>query len=289
VVGRIASRAHVPFVLMCVLAMLVAATTACNTISSGEDSSAPDGSESVEDPVERFSFEVWYLTGETLYRATRSDVRTPSVGRAALEALLRGPTSEETAAGVNTAIPAGTDLLGLDIDDGTATVDLTSDYASRGGALSIRMRLAQVVYTITQFPTVSSVAFRLDGDPAIAFSSAGIEVGNPLGRGDFEDLLPPIMVDAPSPGAEVTSPVTVTGSANVFEATVSIRILNADGEEIASAFTTATCGTGCRGDYTADVEFEVAGRQSGTIEVFEQSMEDGSDLFTVSIPVTLIP
>jgi germination protein M len=288
VVGCTASRARVPLMLLCVLAMLVA-VSACNSTPSGEDSSAPDGSESGEDPIERFSFEVWYLAGEKLHRATRSDVRTPSVGSTALEALLRGPTSEETAAGVNTAIPAGTDLLGLDIDNGTATVDLTSDYASGGGALSIRMRLAQVVYTVTQFPTVSSVAFRLDGDPVTTFSSAGIEVDKPLRRGDFEGLLPPILVDAPTPGAEVTSPVTITGSANVFEATVGIRILNADGEEIVGTFTTATCGTGCRGDYKTEVEFEVGGRQPGTIEVFEESMEDGSDLFTVSIPVTLIP
>jgi hypothetical protein len=38
---------------------------------------------------------------------------------------------------------------------------------------------------------------------------------------------------------QVPSPVTIAGTANVFEATVSIAVLDAQGIEIASGFTTA--------------------------------------------------
>ncbi len=98
-----------------------------------------------------------------------------------------------------------------------------------------------------------------------------------------------ITLESPVAGAAVTSPVKISGTADVFEATVSIRILDAGGNEIARTFTTATCGTGCRGDYKQSVEFQVDAEQEGTIEVFEESAEDGSAINVVSVRVTLVP
>lgn len=98
-----------------------------------------------------------------------------------------------------------------------------------------------------------------------------------------------ITLESPVAGAAVTSPVKISGTADVFEATVSIRILDAGGNEIARTFTTATCGTGCRGDYKESVEFQVDAEQEGTIEVFEESAEDGSAINVVSVRVTLVP
>ena len=87
----------------------------------------------------------------------------------------------------------------------------------------------------------------------------------------------------------MTSPVTISGTADVFEATVSVRILNSAGDEIARTFTTATCGTGCRGDYSVPVRYAVTHEEPGTIEVFETSMENGQPLHVQLIPVTLAP
>jgi hypothetical protein len=101
--------------------------------------------------------------------------------------------------------------------------------------------------------------------------------------------LPPIAVALPQRDTVVQSPVVITGSANVFEATVSIRVLDETGTMIAEAFTTATCGTGCRGDFSADLDFAVDHDQPGTVQVFESSAMDGSMINTVEIPVTLVP
>lgn len=101
--------------------------------------------------------------------------------------------------------------------------------------------------------------------------------------------LDPIEVTAPERNAAVTSPVTISGTADVFEATVSIRILDEMGSVISETFTTAACGTGCRGDYTETVRFSVDGEQAGTIVVFEFSAKDGSMINVVRIPVTLMP
>jgi hypothetical protein len=87
-----------------------------------------------------------------------------------------------------------------------------------------------VVYTLTQFPTVSRVALQSPGQPVAA----------PVRRSDYADLLAPIVVSDPVVGQRVSSPVTVAGTANVFEATVTLRLLDAPGREIATRFTSAT-------------------------------------------------
>lgn len=99
----------------------------------------------------------------------------------------------------------------------------------------------------------------------------------------------PIVVEGPQPGDTVTSPVTVEGTANVFEATVSIRILDESGEILTETFTTATCGSGCRGTFSEAVAFEVDHEQPGTIMVFESSAEDGRPIHVVRVAVTLSP
>ena len=234
-------------------------------------------------------YEVWFIEkrGRFMQVAYRSEDSTPRIGTAALESLLEGPEGGDGKA--SSAIPAGTRLLDLAIADGLATVDLSSEFETGGGSFSMLARLAQVVFTITQFPTVDRVAFEIEGEPVDVFSSEGIALDEPQTRADFEDIAAPIVVESPRPGATVSSPVSVTGDANVFEATVSLRIVDAAGNVLVRDFTTATCGTGCRGDYSTKLKFEVADTQAGFIEVFEESAEDGSPLFTMRLPVTLHP
>ena len=112
---------------------------------------------------------------------------TPAVARAALSELLAGPAAAEAAAGLTTAIPAGTTLRSVAIAGGTATVDLSRDFESGGGSSSMLTRVAQVVYTVTQFPAVQRVAFRLDGKPVSAIGGEGVVVDPPVTRADFSD------------------------------------------------------------------------------------------------------
>jgi hypothetical protein len=234
--------------------------------------------------------EVWFLDGEQLVRQTRSLESTPLVATAAMKALLAGPSSAELASGLGTSVPAGTKLLGISIKKGVATVDLTSQYQSGGGSLSMKARLAQVVYTLTQFPTVRAVLFHLDGEPVNVFSGEGIVLDHPVGRKDYEDLLPVIAVDKPVAGERVTSPVRVSGSANVFEANVTVQVLDENGKVLVSTFTTATCGTGCRGTYAVPVTFKVDHEQPGTIVVHDDDAAGtGTPPHQVRIKVVLVP
>jgi germination protein M len=208
---------------------------------------------------------------------------------AAVRLLLEGPTAEERRGDVASAIPSGTRLLGLDINSGTATVDLTSEFESGGGSLSMTARLAQVVYTLTEFDTVKRVRFALDGEPVDVFSGEGIVLDQPVGRDDYAELLPPISVEwPPLYGRRVSTPVHVEGTANVFEANVTARLLDRGGKELVSRFTTATCGNGCRGRFAIDLPYQSAVDQSGTLVLQDDDADgDGKPHYEVRIPVTL--
>lgn len=236
------------------------------------------------------SLEVWFARADGLVSARRTHQPTRLVATAAIDALLAGPTAAERDSGLLSAVPSGTRLLGIGIRNGIATVDLTSEYQSGGGSLSMQMRLGQVVYTLTQFPTVQKVRFSLDGTPVNVFSSEGIVLDHPVGRADYVNLLPAIEVSKPADGANLTSPVTVSGTANVFEANVTVEILDAKGKVVGKTFTTATCGTGCRGTYSVPVSFKVDRKQPGTIVVHDDDAAGtGKPPHSVRVPVTLSP
>ncbi len=100
--------------------------------------------------------------------------------------------------------------------------------------------------------------------------------------------MPPILIESPRFGAVVHSPVEVKGSANVFEANVTVRLLDQNGKELVSRFTTATCGTGCRGRYAIEIPYQVAVEQPGTLVAQDDDADgDGKPSFEVRIPVTI--
>jgi hypothetical protein len=227
------------------------------------------------------TFDVWLTRGGKLFVTERTEPFTPAVGQLSLDSLIEGPAAHERDAQVTTALPGGVESDISALANGIATVDLSGEFFQ--GELSIvRQREAQVVYTLTQYDTIDKVKF--------TSPSEGVDPGTKSwARADFEDLLPAILVESPLIGEQVANPVIISGTANVFEATVSIRILNRNGNEVARTFTTATCGTGCRGDYSVSVSYDVGSEQPGTIEVFESSAADGSMINVQSIPVTLSP
>jgi spore germination protein GerM len=236
------------------------------------------------------SLQVWFARNNGLVGVHRTHQPTQLVATAAVNALLDGPTSDERLTGLASAVPPGTKLIGIAIRNGVATVDLTSEFQSGAGSRSMQMRLAQVVYTLTQFPTVQKVLFRLDGSPVNVFSSEGIVLDHPVGRTDYVNLLPAIVVEKPSTGDRVTSPVTVSGTANVFEANLTVEVHDALDRIVGKTFTTASCGTGCSGTFSVPVAYKVARTQQGTIVVHDDDAEGtGTPPHSVRVPVTLSP
>ncbi len=79
----------------------------------------------------------------------------PDPVRGALDALVAGPTPEEAAFGAGTALDKGVVVNSLVVGaDGVATVDFNRKFETR----DTRPQVAQVVYTLTQFPQVDQGA-----------------------------------------------------------------------------------------------------------------------------------
>jgi len=226
----------------------------------------------------------YFLRGEELGVAERRVPVTTKPATAAMKALLAGPTTAEKAAGLTSAVPSGTRLLGLSIDGTTARVDLSGEFAAGGGSLSMQARVAQVVYTLTRFKTVETVAFMLEGSAVDALGGEGLMLGEGQRRSDWRSFEPAIFVERPGVGAVLGSPLILEGTASVFEGSFMARLVDAGGE-IASATIQASRGAPGRGRFRESVPFDTTS-SSATLVVFDQSMEDGSRLDEVRIPVT---
>lgn len=252
--------------------------------SSRSPSSSPTTTASVgTDPDETTTARVYFLRDEKVSPVGRTvDGRTPA--RGALEALLKGPGDNT---GHVSSIPSGTTLLGISVAGGVATVDLSGEFASGGGSMSMLTRVAQVVFTLTQFPTVTSVSFRIDGSPVDAIDGEGVLVDPPRTRSDFEDQTPAILVESPLPGTRLESPFTATGTSNTFEATYLYSLTDSAGTVLAEGFGTATSGTGTRGTFSQEIVYAEAAPGAAVLKLFESSANDGSDINVVEIPVEL--
>ncbi len=254
-------------------------------------SEPPATVEPTEAPSGATSVRIYLFMDGKLVPVRRQVDATRAVGRASLNALFEGATAAEASASppLTTSIPDGTILLGLDIADGLATVDLSREFESGGGSASMFGRLAQVVYTLTQFPTVKQVAFQLDGEPVTVFSGEGIVLDKPSDREDYEAFLPSVFVERPAWGATLGNPVRVSGIANVFEAVFFVEVRDADGDTLAKQRVMASCGTGCWGTFDVTIPYDVSARQEGSVVTYNLSAKDGSVEGLRSYPVTLVP
>ena len=208
---------------------------------------------------------------------------------AAITALLAGPTAEEQAFGITSAVPAGANLRSADVRDGIVTIDMSSQFDDGGGSMSMFVRLTQLVYTATQFPGITGVTLELEGEQLTTFSSEGLELLNPMRRSDSRDQLPAILIDAPAWGEAAQNPMQVSGIANVFEAQFRIQIIDAQGTTLFDSDVMATCGTGCWGDFSESIPYSVTELQWGTLRAYELSAKDGAPTNVVEYRVQLTP
>jgi hypothetical protein len=216
----------------------------------------------------------------------REVAATKAVGTAAIQALLAGPNETELGASpaMYTDIPSGTKLLSLSVDHGVAIVSLSKEFEAGGDPTTIRGRTAQLVFALTQFPTITAVRLLIDDDlPHLA------SLVSPFSRSSFTDQLPAIWVDRPAWGGVLGSPGRVTGLANVFEAQFRVQVLDGAGRSLLDTPATATCGTGCWGTFDVTVRYVVGTAQWGTLRVDDRSAKDGSTEHVVDYPVWLTP
>jgi hypothetical protein len=155
--------------------------------------------------------------------------------------------------------------LGVDaavaISDGTATVALDNAPDDQ---------VAEIVFTLTQFPTVQRV---------------NVAGRTGLTRDDFAHYVPPILVESPTPGATVAQTFTVSGTASVFEATLVVELVR-DGEVLSKQTINASQGAPARGTFSTTAH---ATPGALTVEIYSPSAANGSPQHQVDVPVTVGP
>jgi immunoglobulin-like protein involved in spore germination/sporulation and spore germination protein len=230
-------------------------TTETSTETSTTDTTAP---------VSKIALRVYFLQRGKVTTARRSVLRTPAVAGAALTELAAGPNGAERSVGLATAVPAGATFRDLRVEGGVASVTPPEGLS--------RAAQAQVVYTLTQFPTVRAVKI----------------AGRKLTRSDFEAETPQILVESPTPFETVSSPLRIRGTANTFEATFIVELnLHAAGQLGFHQFVTATSGSGTRGTFDVTISFTVHGSGPVSLIAYEESAENGRPIHRVEIPLTL--
>ena len=206
---------------------------------------------------------VYFLLDGKVQPVAREVPKTQAVAQAALDELAAGTTASEGDLGLTS--DAALDVSGVTIENGVATLE--------GSVPTSRTGRAQLVYTLTQFPTIKHV--EIDGQHYT--------------RADFEDETPAILVESPLAFDTVSNPIHATGTANTFEANFQYEVVDPSGKVVDTHFVTATSGTGTRGTFEFTTKPYKGEAGQGALVVLEFSAKDGSRTKEVRIPVQLEP
>ena len=99
---------------------------------------------------------------------------------------------------------------------------------------------------------------------------------------------PQITVRQPMPYDLVDDPVRVCGVGTGFEGQITARVRDGHGTQLVKSSIHAG-GTGIWGNYDVTLTVGVPSTAQGTLEVFEVSQEDGSEINKVVVPITFGP
>jgi hypothetical protein len=244
------SRRWTIFLLALVeLVGLVGCSSAPTVGAAGStDSAGPDQSTSTTSGPPGTSIGLYFLRDGKVGAGQRQIAVTDDPPHTSIDLLLKGPTDVDKAAGLTTALRPTVQLRSLTVADGVATADFSRDLEDRDTQPSV----AQIVYTLTQFPSVTKVKLLIDGLPN---GAAGVL---PYTRNDVPRITPDLLLESPSPGLASPAGVKVSGEIGMTFPSFGYRF-DAGGQTIAQGTITTKFGTGPRKKFD-----QVVGLPAGT-------------------------
>jgi hypothetical protein len=233
----------------------------------------------VEEPRGHEGVRVYFTRYGRIATAGRSIVRTRAVARATLGQLFAGPNKNERSIGFKSSLPAGVKLESIAGSDGRFTVRLSRPLG--------HLAEAQIVTTLTQFRTVHNVV--------VSTPAARSKV---LTRADFEDVMPPVLVESPVPFEDVSASFKFFGTSNVWEGASQMRLVLASGRRKGMTITsrivqagaprfTVSSGTGSRGWFDLTVDSSTAPVGPATVLSYEVSGR-GTQVDQLEIPIFIV-
>lgn len=136
-----------------------------------------------QDPGQLRAGTVYLVSEDRLVAERRNLSVAPTVPEALLQTLLEEPE--------RSAIPPDTRILSVGVVGDVATVDLSEEFEQGASGSDLALRVAQVVYTLTEGPPIKKVLFAIEGTqrPVIAGNLRDV-LGVPVTRQDYARFAP---------------------------------------------------------------------------------------------------
>jgi hypothetical protein len=210
-------------------------------------------------PSRTIAVKTYFYRGNALIPVVVHVPATRAVATAAVNALLSGPPR-----GYSTALPRTT-LTSLSIANGVGKAVFSHIVAAP------RAARAQIVYTLTQFPSVRS---------ALLSDKAWTEY-TPERRSDYADLTTGalIFVTAPLRDSTVSSPVHVSGTAVASEGTLALELWSGK-RRLRTVTVTASAGAPQRGSWSQTMALPPG---SYRLVAYEPSAQNGTHLHATTL------
>jgi germination protein M len=114
--------------------------------------------------AKKYNMILYFAGSQAMYvvpEVREVDVVGRRYAQTAIEELIKGPTMP----GLYPTIPNGTKLRSIKVEDGTAIVDFSKEFKENhsGGSAGELMTINSIVNTLTEFPSIKSVKFLIDG------------------------------------------------------------------------------------------------------------------------------
>lgn len=146
---------------------------------------------------------VWFYSGPTLTQVQRDIGPVEPSAQAAVHALVAGPTGEEQAGGIVSAIPAGTAIVSVSINGDSIAIDFSSELTAGLSELTLERIYRQIHWTLRPFNLESHLRLTVQGRTLSSF-------------------LPPAPSIAPAPSKNLAGPAAVeTGALSGRKITLS--------------------------------------------------------------------
>lgn len=129
-------------------------------------------------PAEQREIKLYFpgKTGDGLIMETRKINKTEGIARSTIQELIKGPKQSEA----NKAFPAGSRLLDINIKpEGRCIVDLSREATNLPGEKAEKALVYSIAATLSQFPSVKAVSFRIDGEEVDTLAGA-LDLSQPV-------------------------------------------------------------------------------------------------------------
>lgn len=133
---------------------------------------------------------VHFIKNNNLYPVRRHIPGNDSKYREIYRQISQGPNVLERLAGVYTAIPKDIQLMEVNVSGDTIYLDFFDDIEKwNAGAHNVRLAIAQIVFSYTEIPGISKVAFSIEGKrKRLIIGNDGYIIDRPLSRADVNSI-----------------------------------------------------------------------------------------------------